>query len=129
MYASTVYENETNELASAKSKLNKLREVSLKTNYMQEIEIYNNNMDYYRNILASSNPVRSLGFYDKNISPKFYNAKEPESPKFDVIQHKIVNTKNYCDLADANFLFFELKKNEISYYRDAGEKGINIIIA
>lgn len=110
-------ESETSQMAATKTKLNKLKEKEMKTEFMDKLGEYINNMDYFKQILEFSNPMRMIGYYQNHS----YYAKG--NYKFDSIHENIINEKNYCDMTDIHFLFSFKQNKKWSFYTDFAEEG------
>lgn len=104
-------------MAATKTKLNKLKEKEMKTEFMDKVGEYINNMDYFKEILKMSNPLRIIEYYQNH---SYYNKT---NFKFDTLHENIINEKNYCDMADYYFLFSHNQNKKYSFYTDFAEEG------
>jgi hypothetical protein len=94
----------------------------MKEQFMDKVDSYLANLDYYREVLSHSNPIRLLDFYIKP-NEKVYNSIFPKEAKLAFLHQNIINEKNYCDMADLHFLFSSAYSEDLVYFTDYKESG------
>lgn len=75
----------------------------MRGDFMKTVSTYTTNINYYRDILRDSNPIRKLNFY-ADVPERYFNSIFPSHTKFDFLHENLLDDKSYCDLADMHYL-------------------------